>query len=46
MQPWPVHPVHRGATEWKRDQRGQRRPTGETTSCADTREGRKIIMKS
>ncbi|XP_029287964.1 chemokine-like protein TAFA-4b isoform X2 [Cottoperca gobio] len=24
MQPWPVHTVHRGATEWERDQRRQR----------------------
>lgn len=38
MQPCPVHPVHRGTTEWKSDQRRQRRPTGETTSCADAHE--------
>ncbi|KAM9859960.1 LOW QUALITY PROTEIN: chemokine-like protein TAFA-4b [Aulostomus maculatus] len=29
MQPWPGPPVNREPTQWKRDQRRQRRPTGE-----------------
>lgn len=45
MQPWPLHPVHRGAAEWKRDQRRQRRPTGEMTSCAEAHDGRKAKPK-